>query len=97
MSLRTSVRKLFTLPIVAYRRLISPLLPRSCIYSPTCSEYAISAIIRFGVALGVCASLLRMLRCVGGLYSGGPDPLPAEFSWGLLLRRYRAFWRWTKR
>lgn len=58
-----------------YRRSISPLLPDSCIYSPTCSEYAMIAIERYGVAQGSWIALKRILRC-NPFHPGGYDPVP---------------------
>ena len=68
------VRKAFILPIRLYQRLISPLLPASCRYTPSCSEYAAQAIERYGVVRGVLKGAWRILRCnpFGG---SGHDPL----------------------
>lgn len=46
-----------------YKRWISPLLPRACRFSPTCSEYARLAILRHGVARGSLLATWRLLRC----------------------------------
>lgn len=46
-----------------YKRLISPLLPRACRFSPTCSEYARLAVIRHGALLGSLLAMARLLRC----------------------------------
>jgi len=46
-----------------YKRWISPLLPPSCRFVPTCSEYARLAVIKYGVALGLWRSAGRLLRC----------------------------------
>jgi putative membrane protein insertion efficiency factor len=58
-----------------YRRVISPVLPRSCRYTPTCSEYAEEAIRRHGAVKGIALSLRRIIRChpLGG---SGLDPVP---------------------
>ena len=58
-----------------YRRYISPLLPDSCIYSPTCSEYALEAIKKYGAAKGGWLAFLRILRC-NPFCRGGHDPVP---------------------
>lgn len=58
-----------------YRRAISPLLPDSCIYIPTCSQYAIEALSRYGALKGGWLALRRILRC-SPLHPGGYDPVP---------------------
>jgi uncharacterized protein len=47
----------------AYKRVVSPMLPHSCRFVPTCSEYAIEAVERHGVARGLWLALKRLLRC----------------------------------
>lgn len=47
----------------AYKRWLSPLLPVACRYQPTCSEYALLAVQKYGVAWGGWVSLRRLLRC----------------------------------
>ncbi|WP_423767113.1 membrane protein insertion efficiency factor YidD [Enorma phocaeensis] len=63
------------MPIRFYQRFISPLLPASCIYRPTCSQYAVQAIERYGVIRGFLLALRRIMRC-NPLHSGGYDPVP---------------------
>lgn len=82
-------RGLFVLPIRVYRALISPLLPASCIYTPTCSSYALTVILRHGVLRGTILAAARLGRCVGGLYHGGEDPPPEVFSFAEVARAYR--------
>jgi putative membrane protein insertion efficiency factor len=65
--------------IAAYRRWISPAIPRRCRYEPTCSAYAAEAIGRFGVARGVLLASWRLLRC-NPLSHGGFDPVPDRFT-----------------
>jgi putative membrane protein insertion efficiency factor len=57
-----------------YQRFVSPLLPRSCRYSPTCSQYMIDAIRRKGFVLGLLKGAWRILRC-NPLFPGGYDPV----------------------
>lgn len=61
--------------IRGYQRTISPLLPASCRYEPTCSHYAYEAIERHGAARGSWLALKRLARCTpwGGR---GWDPVP---------------------
>ena len=69
------LKSLFIMPIRFYRLCISPLLPKSCRFVPSCSEYAIAAIIKYGIIYGVYLSLRRIIRCnpCGG---SGYDPVP---------------------
>jgi hypothetical protein len=58
--------------LAGYKRRVSPLLPRSCRYSPTCSEYARLAILKHGLARGAALGAWRLLRCQP-LGAGGID------------------------
>jgi|UniRef100_A0A7C5KBM8 putative membrane protein insertion efficiency factor len=64
--------------IRVYQKFISPLKGRSCIFYPTCSEYAIIAISRFGIFKGSFLAIKRILRC-HPLNQGGYDPVPEKF------------------
>ena len=57
------MRYLLTLPILLYRKLISPFTPASCRFRPTCSAYAITALRRHGALKGTGLTLWRLLRC----------------------------------
>lgn len=59
----------------AYQRLISPYTPPSCRFSPTCSEYAVGAISRYGPWKGTGLAVWRLLRC-HPFHPGGYDPVP---------------------
>jgi uncharacterized protein len=61
--------------IRGYQRAISPLLPASCRYYPTCSAYALEAFERYGVLKGGWLAINRILRC-HPFRPGGYDPVP---------------------
>jgi uncharacterized protein len=70
-----------TAPIRFYRLCVSPLMPPSCRFTPTCSRYAIESIERHGPVKGFGLGLRRILRChpvtwLGG--SSGFDPVPTS-------------------
>ena len=58
-----------------YKKYISPLLPPSCRFTPTCSEYAMEAIPKHGAWKGSWLALWRILRC-NPFCKGGYDPVP---------------------
>ena len=58
-----ALRRVVTAPVVLYQRAISPALPARCKYHPTCSEYAVGAVRRYGVLRGVVLAAWRLLRC----------------------------------
>jgi uncharacterized protein len=64
-------------PLRAYRRFISPALPRRCKYEPTCSAYAEEAIRELGVARGLIVAGWRLVRC-NPFSHGGYDPVEAR-------------------
>lgn len=55
-----------------YKRYVSPLLPPSCRFTPTCSEYARLALLKYGVVRGLTRASWRLLRC-HPLHPGGVD------------------------
>ena len=59
----------------AYQYTLSPLLGRSCRFFPTCSDYAIEAIGRYGAIKGSYLAVRRVLRC-HPWHPGGYDPVP---------------------
>jgi uncharacterized protein len=61
-----------------YKAYISPLLPPSCRYYPTCSTYAIEALSRFGALKGSLLAAKRILRC-NRYFKGGFDPVPLVY------------------
>lgn len=61
--------------ISIYKMLISPLLPSSCRFIPSCSTYSIEALQKYGFLKGTLLSIKRILRC--NPYGGsGYDPVP---------------------
>lgn len=72
----TVVRRLLILPIRLYKLCLSPFLPPSCRFYPSCSTYAIQAIETHGPVRGLWLATRRILRCHPGS-SGGFDPVPA--------------------
>ena len=73
------LRACYTWPIRAYQRWLSPLKPRMCRFSPTCSQYAIEAVDAHGILRGSAYALWRILRC-HPLCKGGYDPVPPRRS-----------------
>ena len=70
-----AARRPFLAAIRFYQRAISPLLPPSCRFYPTCSEYMRQAIMRHGVARGIALGTIRLLKC-HPFHPGGHDPVP---------------------
>lgn len=58
-----------------YQREISPLCPPRCRYIPTCSEYAVEAVEKYGAIKGTFLATKRILRC-NPFHKGGYDPVP---------------------
>lgn len=69
------IRNIFILPIRFYQYGISPFLPKACRYTPTCSQYMVEAIQKYGAWKGIGLGLKRIGRChpYGG---SGHDPVP---------------------
>jgi len=71
------MRKLLILIIRAYQYLLSPFVGQHCRFHPTCSEYAITAVNRFGVLRGGWLAIRRISRC-HPWQAGGVDPVPEK-------------------
>jgi hypothetical protein len=69
------MRKSLIICIIIYKHLLSPLFPPQCRFYPTCSEYAIQALEKYGIFKGLFLSFKRILRC-HPLSAGGFDPVP---------------------
>ena len=68
------VRKLLIGLIRFYQKVISPGLPRSCRFWPSCSEYAIEAINTYGISKGLLKACVRVMKC-HPFHPGGYDPV----------------------
>jgi len=68
-------RRLVVLVIRGYQRFISPALPPACRFTPSCSQYTLEAVSRYGVVRGGWLGLRRIARC-HPWHPGGPDPVP---------------------
>lgn len=71
--------KLIITLIVFYQKYISPLKPATCRFYPSCSEYAVQAIRRFGFLQGCFLALNRILRC-HPFSAGGYDSVPDKIG-----------------
>lgn len=73
-ALSRALRELFLLPLLVYRRLISPALPPRCKYYPSCSAYGVQAVRELGVIRGTIVAAWRVMRC-NPWSDGGVDEL----------------------
>ena len=71
--LQECVRKLLIGMVRFYQRALSPLLGSNCRFSPTCSQYTIEAIEKYGVIRGTWKGVMRIVRC-HPFSKGGYDP-----------------------
>ncbi|HSA60701.1 MAG TPA: membrane protein insertion efficiency factor YidD [Nitrospiraceae bacterium] len=60
--------------IQGYRAVISPLLGQACRFEPTCSQYALDAVSRYGALRGLGLAVVRLLKC-HPFHPGGEDPV----------------------
>ena len=58
-----NIRKIFIIPIILYQKIVSPLFPSSCRFTPTCSEYTKQAIIKYGFFKGTFLGIKRISKC----------------------------------
>lgn len=68
-------RRLLAALIRAYQRFLSPALPPSCRFHPSCSQYALEAVTRYGALKGSWLAARRLARC-HPFHPGGFDPVP---------------------
>ena len=73
--LEIDMKKLFLFIIKFYRKYISPMKSTKCPYIPSCSEYGMEAIEKYGALKGGALALWRIIRC-NPISKGGYDPVP---------------------
>lgn len=73
------MRKILIFLVRIYQKFISPILPKSCRYYPTCSAYMIDALKKHGPFLGLIMGICRILRC-NPFVRGGVDHVPDKFT-----------------
>ncbi len=69
------MKKVLIFLVKGYQRVISPLLQPRCIYLPTCSQYFIEAVEKYGAIKGGLMGIKRIARC-NPFHEGGYDPVP---------------------
>lgn len=69
------MKRLLIALVKCYRKYISPMRPPCCRYVPTCSQYALEALEKYGALKGGWLALRRFLRC-HPFHKGGYDPVP---------------------
>ncbi len=73
--LQKLLRHIILLPVYLYRYSISPLIPARCRYTPTCSQYTVEAVLKYGIFKGGWMSIKRIASC--NPWGGhGYDPVP---------------------
>lgn len=66
------IKKIVIIFLKLYQKFISPLYPASCRYYPSCSNYAILSVEKYGVIKGLLKAIWRVLRC-NPFSKGGVD------------------------
>jgi hypothetical protein len=87
--LNSIMKRLLIMFLKAYRYLISPLFPQSCRFTPSCSEYSMEAVERFGAIRGAALAAGRVLKC-HPFCDGGYDPVPDYKP----VHKEKINWRW---
>lgn len=68
-----------------YQKYLSPMKSTKCPYFPTCSNYGLEAVEKYGAFTGFVLSFWRILRC-NPFSKGGMDPVPDDFSWKKIIK-----------
>jgi putative membrane protein insertion efficiency factor len=68
------IRAVLVLVLKLYKKVISPFLAPACRFYPSCSQYAIDALEKYGVCKGLWLTAVRLLKCQP-LHPGGYDPV----------------------
>jgi uncharacterized protein len=84
--------RILQFPIRVYKKIVSPALPNSCIYFPSCSTYFIDALETHGPIRGLLFGTLRILRC-SSFFMGGLDPVERKSTVKNELNKFRIFRR----
>ncbi|MEG0257760.1 MAG: membrane protein insertion efficiency factor YidD [Christensenella sp.] len=69
------MKKVILALIRFYQKAISPYFRPCCRFTPTCSQYAVEAVTKYGALKGTFLAIKRILRC-NPLFKGGYDPVP---------------------
>jgi uncharacterized protein len=73
----TPAARVLIVPVLGYRRFVSPLIPPRCRFAPSCSEYAVEALRQHGAVRGLWLTVRRLARC-HPFHPGGYDPVPTR-------------------
>ena len=79
--MRRALREAAVAPLLAYQKVLSPLLGQRCRFEPSCSRYAVQAIREFGILRGLVLAGWRVLRC-NPFGRGGFEPLSDQRLFG---------------
>ena len=75
--LNKNAKSIFIFLVKIYQYLVSPFFPHNCRYFPSCSEYSIKALKKFGILKGSYLSIIRILKC-NPLFDSKFDPIPEK-------------------
>lgn len=72
-------RYIYLLPVVFYKKILSPFFGNGCPYTPTCSSYFYQSVMKRGIIIGTVSGIYRVLRC-NPFTKGGFDPVKEKFK-----------------